>query len=292
MNYTFSIVIPVYNRPDFIMKCLRSVYNQSVNFAEVIVVDDCSTDNTYNILLELQERYNFVLLQQAKNSGAQVARNAGVKLSKSDYILLLDSDNTLRTDYVQKVSEYLTQHPDVDVVTNYSKIIDETGEFTQTAFEWKTEGNILNELLTERTYVDNSSACIRREKLIEIGFLDVLCPSFQEWDTHIRLAKTCNYGYIPEYLTNYYIHKGDRISVSTKHKLGKGLYVLKKHQQLWLLNSEENVFKRLVLHAYDNLIKNAVGLMKFRILISTVRFYPTIIKVLIKRSINALGKKS
>ena len=288
---TLSVIIPTYNRSTLILKTLDSVFKQQTSFDEIIIVDDASTDNTLAVLNEyIAVKPNVQVIKLDKNSGAQAARNAGIKLSTSDFVIFLDSDNTLSPKFVVQVKAKLTENPQVDVVTNFSQIIDETGNFGQDKFEWITKDNILAELLNEKTYVDNSSACIRRQKLLDIGLLDEHCPSFQEWDTHIRLAQVCSYDYIPECLTNYYVHSGERISVSTKNVYAKGLYVLKKHKKLWLKVVGKDIYQRLVVHAFDT-IKNQVNVFfSFKVFIAIMRFYPRIGVVAVKRFLNSNGK--
>lgn len=291
LKMTLSVIIPTYNRSTLILKTLDSVFKQQTSFDEVIIVDDASTDNTLAVLNEyIAARPNVQVIKLDKNSGAQYARNAGIKLSSSDFVILLDSDNTLSPKFVEQVKAKLTENPQVDIVTNFSQIIDETGNFGRDKFEWITKDDILAELLNEKTYVDNSSACIRRQKLLDIGLLDEYCPSFQEWDTHIRLAQVCSYDYIPEYLTNYYVHSGERISVSTKTILAKGLYVLKKHKKLWYKMVGRDVYQRLVIHAYDTIKSNSNVFFSFKVFIAIMRFYPRIGVVTVKRFLNSNGK--
>lgn len=281
---TLSVIIPTYNRSTLILKTLDSVFNQQLSFDEVIIVDDASTDNTLAVLDEyIADKINIQIVKLKKNSGAQAARNVGIKLSTSDFVILLDSDNTLSPNFVEQVKSKLKDNPQVDVVTNFSQIIDETGNFEYERFEWITKDNILRELLNEKTYVDNSSACIRRQKLLDIGLLDEHCPSFQEWDTHIRLAQVCCYDYIPECLTNYYVHSGERISVSTKTVLAKGLYVLKKHKKLWYKMVGRDIYQRLVVHAYDTIKSNSNVFFNLKVFIAIMSFYPRIGVVIVKR---------
>ena len=93
-----TVVIPSYNREKTIKFCLDSVLSQNYPNIEIIVVDDCSTDNTVKIAKSYGNVKVFVLEQ---NSGAQVARNRGIREAKAEWIVFLDSDETLLEGSVQ-----------------------------------------------------------------------------------------------------------------------------------------------------------------------------------------------
>ena len=85
-----SVIIPTYNRYEFLKRALNSVYAQTFLPSEVIVVDDGSTDNTSHIQLDFPKiKYIY-----QKNSGVSSARNTGIKNATSDWIAFLDSDDT------------------------------------------------------------------------------------------------------------------------------------------------------------------------------------------------------
>ena len=86
----FSIIIPAYNREDYIEQCLNSVFAQSFNNYEIIVIDDGSTDRTVEILRGYGEKIQLIC---QSNSGAGVARQTGCKQARGEYIAFLDSDD-------------------------------------------------------------------------------------------------------------------------------------------------------------------------------------------------------
>lgn len=96
----FSIVVPAYNAATYVGFSLDSVFAQTVavDLFEVILVDDCSTDNTEKILAPYFERPNFRLAKTPRNAGPGAARNVGVDLSIGQWIIFLDSDDRLMPD--------------------------------------------------------------------------------------------------------------------------------------------------------------------------------------------------
>jgi glycosyltransferase involved in cell wall biosynthesis len=94
-----SIIIPVYNVGPYIKRCLESVTNQSYSGIECILVDDCGTDNSMEIVRSFIDSYNgaveFVITRHEKNRGLSAARNTGIIKSQGDYLFFLDSDDAI-----------------------------------------------------------------------------------------------------------------------------------------------------------------------------------------------------
>jgi len=89
-----SVIIPVYNAEEHIRECLDSVCNQTLSNYEVICVEDCSTDQSFAILKEYEQKYPMLrVVQQPQNMGAGPARNRGMKLANGEYIAFLDADD-------------------------------------------------------------------------------------------------------------------------------------------------------------------------------------------------------
>ncbi len=97
-NIDFSIVIPVFNNSKYINDCIKSIYNQdkgSYSY-EIIIIDDCSNDGTFDLLKNLEKEFKKIrLFQTAINGGPGIARNIGIQQAKGKWILFLDSDDTL-----------------------------------------------------------------------------------------------------------------------------------------------------------------------------------------------------
>ncbi len=103
-----SIIIPTYNSEKFIKKTVMSALQQTYKKIEIIIVDDCSKDNTRFVIKELSKqdsRVRFVF--QEKNQGAAVARNTGIQNAYGKYIAFLDSDDTWVSNKIEKQIEIL-----------------------------------------------------------------------------------------------------------------------------------------------------------------------------------------
>lgn len=115
----FSVIIPTYQGKTFIEDSIKSVFLQKSNFfdIEIIVVDDCSTDDTFEYLNQLTAKYDILkIFQQDKNGGPGMARNRGILESSGDYLFFLDDDDIFKEEAFQEVYNSLNLKSDIDVL--------------------------------------------------------------------------------------------------------------------------------------------------------------------------------
>jgi glycosyltransferase involved in cell wall biosynthesis len=118
----FSIVLPTFNRAHLIERAVRSVQAQQESSWELLIVDDGSTDNTYEavrpLLSDERIRYHF-----ATNRGLAIARNLGMQMSVGDYLTFIDSDDEYSSDHLRSRKDYLADHPDTDLLHGGVRVI-------------------------------------------------------------------------------------------------------------------------------------------------------------------------
>lgn len=116
----FSVVIPCYNSEKTIVKCIQSVFSQTLLPKEIIVIDDGSKDCTLDLLFTLKKEtcpkeINFIILSQ-ENSGPSVARNKGIAIAKGNWIAFLDSDDYWKKDKIELQVNFLNNNTHIDLV--------------------------------------------------------------------------------------------------------------------------------------------------------------------------------
>lgn len=114
MKTLFSIIIPLYNKKEYIKSTIESVLKQSYTNYEIIVVDDGSTDKSPDIVKSIKD--SRILLVSKTNGGVSSARNYGINKSKGDFICFLDSDDLWTEDYLETLNKIITQKQDVDMI--------------------------------------------------------------------------------------------------------------------------------------------------------------------------------
>ena len=111
-----SIIVPVYNSEKTLRECINSILCQSYCDFEVIIIDDGSTDNSPVICREMAEQDERVVVIHVENQGVSHARNVGMKKSKGDYICFVDSDDTIKPDYLEYLYSNIVSSA-ADIVT-------------------------------------------------------------------------------------------------------------------------------------------------------------------------------
>lgn len=112
-----SIIIPVYNRKNFLTVCIKSLLAQSFEDFEICLVDDGSTDGTGLLCDELAEKDTRIRVLHVQNGGAAYARQKGVELATGEWVLFVDSDDTMPADALQRLFQVTSEDTDIVVGT-------------------------------------------------------------------------------------------------------------------------------------------------------------------------------
>lgn len=161
-NETVSVITPVYNAARFINETLQSILAQTYKDLEIVLVDDCSQDDSAKIIAQYKaEHPNVVYFKQAKNQGAAVARNTALKLAKGRYVAFLDSDDLWYEDKLSKQLAFMKQK-DASITCTAIDTIDDNGNSLNSIREIYEEFNY--EVILKNTMIATSTVLIDRNK--------------------------------------------------------------------------------------------------------------------------------
>lgn len=199
-----SVIIPAYNCASFISEALESVFSQTFTDYEVIVVEDGSTDNTYEILEQYKEKIH--ILQQ-ENAGVAAARNKGITHSQGEFIAFLDADDVFSHNKLAAHMALFEQHPELDITISGWQIVDASGGAISAVSPWQTNP-ILNLECAVLIKPARPSATVLRRKIFEqVKQFDTTLSSGEDLDLLLRLlAAGVQASWLPEILINYRQH--------------------------------------------------------------------------------------
>lgn len=123
-QYKVSIVIPVYNAENYILDAINSILNQTYKNIEIICIDDCSTDSSYNILSKIEDN-RFHLFQNEINEGVIFTRSKAYSLCSGNYIANMDADDISHLDRIEKQVSFLNRNLHIDILGSGFDSIDE-----------------------------------------------------------------------------------------------------------------------------------------------------------------------
>ena len=138
-----SIIVPIYNVEKYIEKCSRSLFEQTFQSIEYIFVNDCSPDNSINVIKEILNDYpnrkeQCIFIELAKNNGPALARNIGLKESRGKYIYFCDADDWTNIQLIEKLyNTAICYHSDI-VVCDYYMVYNDKKIYSH-AENWASE---------------------------------------------------------------------------------------------------------------------------------------------------------
>jgi len=239
-NPTVSVVIPTYNRAHLVGRAIQSVLNQTYQDFEIIVVDDCSSDNTEVIIKKIQEqdkRIRYIKLR--KHRGGAVARNVGIKAAKNKYIAFQDSDDVWLSAKLEKqVDVFKNVSYNVGVVyTGFWRVENNEKIYIPSHWVTKKEGDIHTEILYGN-YIATPAAVVKKECFDKAGIFDESLPRLQDWELWIRISNYYHFRCIDEpLLFAYHIPSGitanqNALSIAVDLISEKHSGVIKKNKKI------------------------------------------------------------
>lgn len=154
MNQLISIIVPVYNSEKYLKSCLDSIKNQTYKYTEVIIIDDGSSDLSPQICDDYAKENNNFTVYHKKNEGVSKARNDGINRAKGNYIIFIDSDDTISQDYIETLFKNILEY-DADISMCNIIRVDENGEYIEN-FDIKRKNEKSEiKLLSKKEYISN-----------------------------------------------------------------------------------------------------------------------------------------
>lgn len=215
-----SVIVSTFNRADLLKRCLSSIANQSFRDFEVIVVDDCSTDGTKQLLKEwVKNDPRFRVFHLDENHGSDsYPKNFGIKEAKGEFIAFMDDDDMYRVDGLKILYRYLSTGPDLvygDYLIHDKKRLNPG---------WSMDFNPAT--LSRMNFIAMPTVMVKKSVLLEVGGFDETIPKFKDWNLWIRIQKRgFNLTHIPIITTEVFPQEE---SISNKFKVdtdGEGHYL-------------------------------------------------------------------
>ena len=212
-----TAIIPVYNGAGFIANAVRSVLQQTAAVAAILVVDDCSTDDTARIVSEMaQKDQRLVLIQNATNRGPAYSRNTALSFAKTPLAAFLDADDEWLPDHIAKAQAAFEKFPDATLV--YSSNTDDA-EVVAGAMK---DARIFHDPLTvllDTNPITQSATVVKTARIIASGGYSDDARYAEDYDLWVRLAlDNCQFVEIPQMTIARTLH-ADQISFRFAHKM-------------------------------------------------------------------------
>ncbi|WP_372756557.1 glycosyltransferase [Mariniflexile sp.] len=235
INPLISIIIPCYNHGQFLANAIESVYSQTYQTFEIIVVDDGSVDNTKKVC----NNYPDVTYIYQKNSGLSSARNTGIKYSKGAYLVFLDADDWLIENALKTNLDLLLKHKNIAFISGGHNVFYENTGHTKTVREVVKEDHYLK-LLQGNNYIGMHATVMYQRWVFDSLKFDTSLPYCEDFDLYLKITKKHQVLHHTELIAVYRMH-GSNMSSNYSDMLKYVLLILSKNEKNLLNNFEKKL---------------------------------------------------
>lgn len=241
-----SIIIPVLNRRELISETLSSVYHQTYLNWEIIIVDDGSTDGTWEYISQESKKNTQLkaIRRDSKKKGLGICRNLGIQQAKGKYLVFLDSDDLLDGSCLENRINKFKNYPDLDfLVFGHQHFHSKPGDLSSAIDLFSSDD--LDSFLDEKTPWLTPCCIWKKDKIKEIGGFNEDLLNWLNWEVHVRaLAKGLRYKKFTQIDCYVREHDGNRMTGADKNNLP-----LFKER----LSRRENMFKQTFFLLKENM---------------------------------------
>ncbi len=220
MKDLVSIIVTSYNHAEYLKQRINSLLCQTYSNAEIIVVDDCSTDGSRDVLNEYRNQENVAIVVLEQNKGYATASNLGVSMAKGEYVMFAECDDFSEPSQVEVLYNALHSNNSAVVAYCRSNMVDGKGilhgddfKFRETLFKKMCSTDrlipqklILRFLMFSCVVPNMSAAMFRKSSFYAIGGVSPAFRACADWDFWCRMAATGDFYYVSKPLNNFRSH--------------------------------------------------------------------------------------
>lgn len=220
MNELVSVIVTSYNHSEYLKQRMDSLLKQTYSPVEIIVIDDCSTDESSSVLEEYRHIPNLKLNMLKENGGYANACNLGVKLCKGNYIMFAECDDYNEPDHIEILMRSLLANKTAGVVYCKSNMVDSHGQIFGNDFQNReklfqsfcSKDVLIPQKMIQKFFLiacvvpNMSAAVIKKEYFQIVGGFDAKYKVCADWDFWCRIAEYCDFYYVSKKLNNFRRH--------------------------------------------------------------------------------------
>lgn len=197
MDNLISVIVPVYNAEKYLYTCFKCLQNQTYTHFEVILIDDGSTDKSFEILKKFQKQDGRFKAFTQKNSGVSAARNRGLELSEGEYIAYMDVDDRIKPDYFERLLSDALEHSADIVCCGYEEV----------AFKADETEEIIRTVVYREEFRENAQGCVDDSMTFGLYMYVVWAKLFKKEIALIERFEPIRYGEDTRYMFAVIQHK-------------------------------------------------------------------------------------
>lgn len=216
-----SVVVASYNHAEFLEQRMASLFNQTYQDIEILVIEDCSPDNSLEVLRKYESHPKVKLIVREENGGWVAVSNQGIDLSSGEFVLFANCDDDCDPRMIERLVEGMKANPTAGIAFCRSLMVNEHDQVlgddfvirepsfrARCATDTLVSGTEMSRFLLHSCVIPNlSAALIRRECFAAIGNLSSAYRACSDWDLFFRIVTRYDVAYIAEPLNKFRQHK-------------------------------------------------------------------------------------
>lgn len=283
-----SIIIPVYNVAPYIQRCLDSVVAQTFQDIECILIDDCGTDNSVEIVQKYIDNYygkiRFRFIRHEKNQGLSGARNTGIRIATGEWLYFLDSDDAISPNCLSTLLKLKDKYPDVGFVQG--NLLNENGEISHYGFnnipEYCNNPANIEDIMLRKVITSAWNRLVKRSLLIgnDLFFPDGMIHEDMYWVYFLsKYVHAAAFSSIGTYI--YYTNEGSIMTAANRATRYKRYTSRLKASKAYLTDIKTNNYKSHIRHQYlaVNLLSCLTELVPLKSIILWIHFWGYILQI-------------
>ncbi|MDG6218134.1 MAG: glycosyltransferase [Candidatus Thermoplasmatota archaeon] len=254
-----SVIMPVYNNEKYLRESIESILNQTYTNFEFIIIDDCSSDSSWDIIQIYSEKDPRIIpIKNEKNLKIPKTRNKGIKISKGKYIVVQDGDDVSCPDRIEKQVEFMEKHTEYGALGSNMYVIDSNSEVIGERI-YINDFKKIKKAITRYNPIAQPSVIIRNSLLKnEIGNYNEDLIRCSDYDLWIRIGLKYKIGNLQESLVKYRRSDDQGLITNYNKSLKFTLFIQKKYLFVKYYFNIWNVFLWISKHILLILPKNIV----------------------------------
>jgi len=245
---TVSVIVPCYNYAKYLEECVDSVACQAYKYYEIIIVNDGSTDNFNEVTSRIVSNHNYIkIINQANSGQPAISRNNGIKKAKGKYILCLDADDKISSNFLVECMRLFTEYPEISIV--YPNL-QEFGD----RFNYADYGNLNQDTLII-TNTQPPASIFRKKAWVDAGGFATNAPGYEDWDFWISCRESGHKAMNAKNAIFYYrIHGNSLLNCTKRVDQERKAQLILNHPNLY--DKYQKIWARLVIEKDPNVIKH------------------------------------
>ena len=261
--FDLTVIIPSHNKEQYIIKCLDSIYAQTLKVSEIIVFDDCSKDKTVEVLRDYQKTHpSLRVIASEINVGVAKARDIAIREAITDYVTVIDADDFYYDQHkleneMQRAWLFYKKTGRKACTFSQTVLVDENGTRIDSKELHNWDKNLrLGTVARLYRYWIPRDYCFPKETYIEIGGFEINLNLYEDWDLNLRLFAEVPFLFSNGYGTAYRLETGGLSSVNYKKHFEMKKYVFEKNRKIMKYTFGESALFYATLYA--TYIKNRI----------------------------------